>query len=191
MCLWPSPNGVRLWFHIAKALLASGDWRFSLLPMTEENHWILSPSVGEQWSCTWKCFRRCSLERPHFAQMFVCRARCDRTLTEFRPDLVHVRPFSEPCQFWDGAARAALPRGPRGPPGPPGQGGPRGVRGPQGPRRPRRPAAGSDGQDGQGDGADGEEGDEALVDLDAVLVYRDEHADDDGDAGLHEDFRPK
>jgi hypothetical protein len=126
-----------------------------------------------------------------FLQIYVCRSRSERRLPEFHPDVVHVRPFSEPCRFWGGEVRAILPRGPRGPPGPPGPPRPPGPRSLRGVRGPRSPMPGQH-VDHEEDGENGDEGGDDPSDaLNAVLAYRDELAgDEDGDdADLHEDFR--
>lgn len=109
-----------IFLHISYALLTSGDWRLTCLPLDvmstlDTRQITLVPTAECDWQNTWACFAGCKFHLPYRFGLFrICGK--PRPMDKFRPRQVTVLPHSGSRLFWPGCALAHRPPPPQPPP---------------------------------------------------------------------------
>jgi hypothetical protein len=105
-----------VWYHVSRASFTAGDWRLTVLEMSEDAAGLLRVR-GSRWVSSWIAFEDVldpgDSNHGRTLQVFVMRCRRRLLTTRFQVSVVKVNPFTEPTRIWPTAA--PLPRGPRAP----------------------------------------------------------------------------
>jgi hypothetical protein len=107
--------------HVSDSKLGSGDWRFSMLPLTavsvdDAGIYHLKATATTTWKLSWEVFREgFDFSKPHYLSILVLRARDKNVPGPFEPSVVEAEVFGASRMFWPGARqpppRAVAPLG--------------------------------------------------------------------------------